>query len=467
MSSKASAPHVMPVVNETDNNGISLVCLEASISPKQIPKSIAESAAKFDGIRVQNYIGETGTLRWVGELGKESQWGKGIHGAVQYDTPSENNPHRTDGVFIPFKVALAERRAAKMLAASAASAAAIAAIQEADDDETEEVAKEGEVVDNTPASTAQVRYATCPPSTCGFTPLRHLYYEVIPSALKKLRHHFTEVQPTPYVANEMHDVMLIKFLIARQFNWEKVLIMLSNHAEWRKTVPPYDPNCVFDPAMAEGFPIGDSEGTDMEGNLLHYSRPGCGGAISPGDFVKKFGEETCHEWHLQEVLGMQEKLKSQNFVAKRYTFIYDLKDIGAVDSTSINWGRAIGQLDQDHNPEMLSRVFIINTPLLFRGAFSIFALIMDERTKDKIKVLGSDYHKELAKYIDSEYLPDFAGGTNRSWMSNGGIVGKRVTPEEWAIISKERKEKQKVSNEDATKAGGATSSSTTPATTSA
>eukprot|EP00658_Telonema_sp_P-2_P001992 TRINITY_DN10749_c0_g1_i2.p1 TRINITY_DN10749_c0_g1~~TRINITY_DN10749_c0_g1_i2.p1 ORF type:complete len:158 (-),score=50.27 TRINITY_DN10749_c0_g1_i2:637-1110(-) len=153
---------------------------------------------------------------------------------------------------------------------------------------------------------------------------------------------------------------------------------------------------------------------------------------------------------------MQEKLKSQNFEAKRYTFIYDLKDIGSVDSTSINWGRAIGQLDQDHNPEMLARVFIINTPLLFRGAFNIFALIMDERTKEKVKVLGSDYQKELSKYIDAEYLPEFAGGSNRSWFSNGGNVGKRVTPEEWSIISKERK---------AAAASAASSSSTTTATT--
>ena len=231
-TSKSAAPHVMPVVNETVNNGIPLVSLESTISSKQIPKSITESAAKFDGIRVQNYIGETGTLRWVGELGKESQWGKGTHGAVEYDTPSLNTPHRTDGIFIPYKVALAERRAAKGLAASAASAAAVAALH--DDEDLDETTGE---VDTTPSSTTQVRYATCPPSTCGFTPLRHLYYEVIPAAIKKIRHHFTEVQPIPFVANEMHDVMLVKFLIARQFTWDKVTLMQSMTQPWLKASP--------------------------------------------------------------------------------------------------------------------------------------------------------------------------------------------------------------------------------------
>ena len=423
----SSSRHVPPAANEAVNRGITLVCLEGNIPSKQIPREIDAAAAKFSGIRVQNYNGECGTLRWVGELGKESIWGKGLHGAVEYDTPAPGNPHMSDGIFIPFKTALAMRRDSKGTPTSPTSDGA---------DETAEAAG----VSPAPAvvNGSFVRYASCPPGTCGFAPLRHLYYETIPDAIAKVRAYFTSEKPEPYVATEMHDVMIVKFLIARQFNWDKVVLMLSNHAEWRKTAPVYNPEAVFDPGMAEFFPIGDCIGTDMEGNLLHYCRPGLAGAISPVDFVKRFGEQQCADWHLQEVLHMQDRLKQQNFVAKRYTVIYDLKNLGSVDTKVISWGKAVGQLDQDHNPEMLARAFMINAPLLFRGIYSIFQLVMDERTKDKVRVLGSDYHHEISKYIDAENLPEFAGGTDTTWLSNGGAIGKKVTVEAWAAIQEER-----------------------------
>lgn len=55
-------------------------------------------------------------------------------------------------------------------------------------------------------------------------------------------------------------------------------------------------------------------------------------------------------------------------------------------------------------------MFIINAPFLFTGVWAIIKPWLDARTKDKIKIIGSGYQKELLKYVDIEDLPDFLGG---------------------------------------------------------
>jgi len=55
-------------------------------------------------------------------------------------------------------------------------------------------------------------------------------------------------------------------------------------------------------------------------------------------------------------------------------------------------------------------MFIINAPMLFSGVWAIVKPWLDEKTKAKIKILGSGYKKTLLEYIDEENLPDFLGG---------------------------------------------------------
>lgn len=38
---------------------------------------------------------------------------------------------------------------------------------------------------------------------------------------------------------------------------------------------------------------------------------------------------------------------------------------------------------------------------------------LDEKTKNKITILGSSYKDELLKHIDADNLPDFLGGNSK------------------------------------------------------
>lgn len=48
--------------------------------------------------------------------------------------------------------------------------------------------------------------------------------------------------------------------------------------------------------------------------------------------------------------------------------------------------------------------------MMFTGIWAIIKMWLDEKTKNKITILGSSYKEELLKFVDPENLPDFLGG---------------------------------------------------------
>ena len=89
------------------------------------------------------------------------------------------------------------------------------------------------------------------------------------------------------------------------------------------------------------------------------------------------------------------------------------------------------RLEEDHYPEVVRRIFIINTPSLFMSCWGIVAYFMDEGTRNKVQLLGASFFSTLAKYIAPDNLPAFLGGQLadcrgdpecRSIVSEGGLV---------------------------------------------
>lgn len=52
----------------------------------------------------------------------------------------------------------------------------------------------------------------------------------------------------------------------------------------------------------------------------------------------------------------------------------------------------------------------MNAPWSFTAVWSIVKGWLDEKTRQKIQMVGSKPTKELLKYIDEEQIPDFLGG---------------------------------------------------------
>lgn len=87
-------------------------------------------------------------------------------------------------------------------------------------------------------------------------------------------------------------------------------------------------------------------------------------------------------------------------------------------------------LDESHYPEMLKRMFIINTPRIFTLFFSLVKPMMDKRTLDKIRVLGTDFLPVLEKHVDSVHIPKEYGGKcerhSNPCLPSGGKLGSKT-----------------------------------------
>lgn len=71
------------------------------------------------------------------------------------------------------------------------------------------------------------------------------------------------------------------------------------------------------------------------------------------------------------------------------------------------------KIAQDYYPEMLGRMFIVNTPTLFSIAWKMIRPWLDERTQQKISLEGSKFQKKLLELAPAQNLPEFLGGNCR------------------------------------------------------
>jgi hypothetical protein len=107
--------------------------------------------------------------------------------------------------------------------------------------------------------------------------------------------------------------------------------------------------------------------------------------------------------------------------------ILDLKDIKLTQASSAyKFVKPASEMAQNNYPEILGSMFILNAPFLFTGIWAIVKMWIDDKTKEKIHILGSGYKKELLKHVDPASLPDFIdGGLCRC---KGGCLGSNVGP---------------------------------------
>ena len=44
-------------------------------------------------------------------------------------------------------------------------------------------------------------------------------------------------------------------------------------------------------------------------------------------------------------------------------------------------------------------MYVVNAPLLFSGLWKVIKTFLDEKTKQKIKILGSSFEKDLTQFV--------------------------------------------------------------------
>jgi len=86
------------------------------------------------------------------------------------------------------------------------------------------------------------------------------------------------------------------------------------------------------------------------------------------------------------------------------------------------------KIGQDYYPEMLGRMFIVNTPFTFKAIWSFVKPFLDEKTSKKISLEGSSYQKKLLELVDKENLPAALGGSCTCSHIEGGCLFGDIGP---------------------------------------
>ena len=58
----------------------------------------------------------------------------------------------------------------------------------------------------------------------------------------------------------------------------------------------------------------------------------------------------------------------------------------------------------------MGHTFLINAPYIFMAAWAIIKGFLDEKTRSKIKILGTSYMDTILEFVELDNLPKFLGG---------------------------------------------------------
>ena len=219
------------------------------------------------------------------------------------------------------------------------------------------------------------------------------------------------------VPGHWDDHTLARFLRARKFVFDKAMEMFTKYMQWRAEQNVDDVSSFDFPearAIKEIYPHGFHK-TDRLGRSVYIERYG---SLDIKRVFEITTEERMIRYYIREYESMINIRIPACAVAAGYAIEQTLTilDLGGsstklMKSTVYNFIKLASGIAQDYYPEILGRMFIINTPMLFSVAWKVIRPWLDERTQKKISTEGSKYQKKLLELVAPENLPEFLGGT--------------------------------------------------------
>ncbi|BFI32473.1 phosphatidylinositol transfer protein SFH5 [Marchantia polymorpha subsp. ruderalis] len=210
------------------------------------------------------------------------------------------------------------------------------------------------------------------------------------------------------------DVILLKFLRARDFNVNDAFSQLKKTIIWRKTFK-------ADTLLDEEF------GTDLDGFAYMHGKdkeghPVCYNVYGFEDkelYQKTFGDSSKINAFLRWRIQVLEKgIKLLNFSPEGPSAMVQITDLkntpgpGKKDLKKVA-NQAVVLL-QDNYPELVAKKVFINVPWYFSALYSIVSPFLSQRTKSKFVVAPAGKTTEaLLKFIPAEYVPVNYGGLSR------------------------------------------------------
>ncbi|XP_047316424.1 patellin-6-like [Impatiens glandulifera] len=216
--------------------------------------------------------------------------------------------------------------------------------------------------------------------------------------------------------SEKSDLILLKFLQARDFHVEKALQMLIKSLSWRKD---FKADTIVDEELGfkelEGV-VAYMQGYDKEGHPVCYNSYGI--FQDKEMYEKFFGDDEKLQrflrWRIQVLERGIKLLHFKHGGVNSIIQVIDLKDMPKQELKAAS--NHIVSIFQDNYPEMVARKIFINVPWFFSVLYSMFSPFLTQRTKNKFVVANEGNVAEiLYKFIRPENIPVMYGGLHRTY----------------------------------------------------
>ncbi|XP_058105678.1 patellin-4 [Magnolia sinica] len=211
------------------------------------------------------------------------------------------------------------------------------------------------------------------------------------------------------------NVLLLKFLRAREFKVNEAFVMLKNTLQWRKE---FKMDMILDEEFESALNlVSYMNGIDREGHPVCYN---IYGVFEDTELYQKtFGTEEKREQFLRwRVQVMEKGIQKLNFEPGGICSILQINDLKNSPGPSKKELRLAMKLTvgllQDNYPEFVARNIFVNVPFWYYAFNALLSPFLTQRTKSKfVFARPSKVTETLLKYIPAEDIPICYGGLKR------------------------------------------------------
>ncbi|XP_076949387.1 patellin-3-like [Bidens hawaiensis] len=215
----------------------------------------------------------------------------------------------------------------------------------------------------------------------------------------------------PLLADERSDVILLKFLRARDFKVKEALTMLKNVVAWRKE---FDIESLLEEVLGvDQGKVVYMHGVDKEGHPVCYNA--FGEYHNKDLYQEPFSDEEKRKkfirWRIQ---FLEKSIRKLDFSPDGISTIVQVNDLRYSPAPLRKELRQVFQLLQDNYPEFVAKQVFVNVPWWYLAFYKMINPFFTQRTKSKFVFAGPSKTTEtLFKYISPELVPVQYGGLSR------------------------------------------------------
>ncbi|KAL5199764.1 hypothetical protein ABZP36_020967 [Zizania latifolia] len=235
----------------------------------------------------------------------------------------------------------------------------------------------------------------------------------------------------PSKGDDATDVVLLKFLRARDFKAGAAFDMLRKTLHWRREWKGFGDGDVGEELPTELANAFYLDGTDREGHPVCYNEIGvfADDAVYKKALGTEEGKARFLRWRVRAMESDVAKLDFKPGGVASLLQVTDIKNSPGLAKKDLRVAMyQVLDLFQDNYPELVARNILINVPFWYYAFSALFYPFMTERTKSKFVIARpSKVTETLLKYIPIESIPVKYGGLKRDGDNEFSAEDSEVT----------------------------------------